>query len=198
MLHDNAGQRPAYKLTLKRDKERDDVWKFGLQHWKPQRKLLQEYSVRRHIWDLGCHTECLRIRIAALKAKTSQGRPCDYAIHFQIAFSDTDLVLDLIWNDPWWVVESWACDRFPKTTKMKDPRDEHNAARNIWGFGLQSWRPKQVKNLATMRSSSNPFSSRKILCWKPCLGRFPDGFWSSGHREVSSKQQKCMIPKNTL
>lgn len=50
--------------------------------------------------DLGCHTECLRIWIAALKAKTSQERPCDDAILFQIAFSHKDPVLDLIWNHP--------------------------------------------------------------------------------------------------
>jgi hypothetical protein len=40
------------------------------------------------------------LEVAALKAKTSQERPCDNAILFQIAFSHKDLVLDLIWNDP--------------------------------------------------------------------------------------------------
>lgn len=39
------------------------------------------------------------LEVAALKAKTSQERPCDDAILLQIGFSQKDLVLGLIWND---------------------------------------------------------------------------------------------------
>lgn len=100
MLHENAKQqqeRPVYKLTLKRDKERDDVWRLDCSIESHSTNSDKNTVLDDIFWGFGLPHRMLEV--AALKAKTSQERPCDDAILLQIGFSQKDLVLGLIWND---------------------------------------------------------------------------------------------------